>query len=103
MDFASVVAVTRVYANSAARINITAVHVNAEANAQRRCLRRSHSRRRRSAASEIFATALPRAAIHSRKTRKAAAPRMTVKKNTSLRTIGPFHAISTLLDGSHIA
>src|SRR6202030_1127110 len=99
MERASVVAVTRVYANSAARIRITAVHVNAEANAQRRCLRRSHSRRRRSAASEIFAGAADRAAIHSRNTSKAAAPRITVKKKTSLRTIGPIHAISIRLDG----
>src|SRR5271168_2213262 len=96
-------AAERAYTYSAANDKTTATHNTAAAKLQRLCRRNSHSRIRRSAAFAGSAAAGFFALNHSRNTTSAATPRITTKKNTSFRTIGPIVAISLLLDGSHKA
>ena len=92
-----------VYANSAASDTTTSTHRIAAAKLHRRWRRNSHSRKRRSAGLAAASSAGRRALNHSRITTSAATPRITTKKKTSLRTIGPTVAISALLDHIHCA
>ena len=84
-------------------IKITAMHRNAAAKLHRRCFRNSQSRRRFSAGFNSVIRSGFDAANHSRNTASAATPRITTKKKTSFRTIGPIVAISSLLDQIHCA
>src|SRR3984957_11550812 len=96
-------AATLPYTYSPANDSTTPMQSNAAAKLQIRWRRKACSRIRRSAE---FASGSAAGALepnHSRRATNAAAPRITTKKKTSLRTIGPMVDISVLRQEQDIA